>query len=148
VSRLAKVVIDTGVFVEYIDKRASFHSPAKAIIESIGAIEVFLPPITLAEVCYIAARLLEFSGAKNAFEKASEFVNWIYTHPAVTIINDLSLHTEAARVKLEYNMALADCYILALSKLKRCKAVFRKREKEMSEEVEEEFDTLFLEDYM
>ena len=59
----------------------------------------------------------------------------------------MDLHLEAAKVKLKYGIALADCYVLALSKIKNSKAVFRKREKEMSEQIEKDFDVVFLEDY-
>jgi len=65
----------------------------------------------------------------------------------VEVINELDLHIETAKIKLKYKIALADCYVLALSRLKGCKAVFRKREKEMPQEIEKDFDVLFLEDY-
>ena len=63
------------------------------------------------------------------------------------VVSSLELDIEAAKVKLEYGIATGDCYILALSKLKNCKAVFRKRENEMPGRIEEDFDVIFLEDY-
>jgi len=145
---VSKAAIDTGVFVEYIDRKAQYHQAAKAIIDSLGKMEVVLPPVTLAEVCYVTARILDAAGVKGAFEKAAEFVSWLYSHPAVRIVNDLNLHVEAAKIKLEYGIALADCYILALSRTEGCKAVFRKREKEMPEGIEKDFEVVFLEDYV
>ena len=50
---MSKVVIDTGVFVEYVDRKAPYHKPAKAIIDSLGQLEVILPSIALAEICYV-----------------------------------------------------------------------------------------------
>ena len=144
---MSRIVVDTGVFVDYIDKKSPYHKAARAIIDSLGKIEVLLPPVTLAEVCYVTARILQEAGIQDAFEKAVNFVNWLYSHPAVSIVNELNLHIEAARIKLKYRIALPDCYILALSRIKGCKAVFRKREKEMPKEIENDFDVIFLEDY-
>ena len=144
---MSRITVDTGVFVDYIDRKSPYHTQAKAIINSLGGIELLLPPITLAEVCYVATRVLKEAGVRDAFDKAVKFVEWLYSHPAVTIVNELDLHVETAKIKLKYKIALADCYVLALSKLKDCKAVFRKREKDMPEEIEKDFDVIFLEDY-
>jgi len=145
---VSKIAVDTGVFVEYINRKARYYKAAKAIIDSFGKLEVLLPGVTISEVCYVTARILNAAGVENAFEKAAEFVSWLYSHPAVRIVNDLNLHIEAARIKLEYGIALADCYVLALSRIEDCKAVFRKREKEMPGEIEKDFDVIFLEDYV
>ena len=141
-------MVDTGVFVEYIDRKAPYHEAAKAIINSLGQLEIVLPSITLTEICYVSARILMAAGVENALEKSVEFVEWLYSHPAVSVVDNLTLNIEAAKLKLQYGIALADCYVLALSKLEKCKAVFRKREKEMPEEIEEDFDVMFLEDYV
>lgn len=63
------------------------------------------------------------------------------------VVDGLSLSVEAARLKLKYGIALTDCYVLALSRLEGCKAIFRKREK-ILEEIEEDFEVIFLEDYV
>lgn len=145
---MSKAVVDTGVFVEYIDRKAPYHEAAKAIINSLGQLEIVLPSITLTEICYVSARILMAAGVENALEKSVEFVEWLYSHPAVSVVDNLTLNIEAAKLKLQYGIALADCYVLALSKLEKCKAVFRKREKEMPKEIEEDFDVMFLEDYV
>ncbi len=144
---MSRITVDTGVFVDYIDKKSPYHEQAKAIIGSLGKVELLLPPITLAEVCYVTTRILNEAGVREAFDKAVQFVKWLHSHPAVTVVNDLDLHVETAKIKLKYRIALADCYVLALSRLKGCKAVFRKREKEMPKEIEKDFDVIFLEDY-
>jgi len=143
-----KITIDTGVFVEYIDRKAKYHRAAKAIIDSFGRLEIVLPSITIAEVCYVTARLLNVAGIEKALGKAIEFASWIYNHPAVEVVDNLGLHIETAKIKLEYRMALADCYVLATSKIENCKAVFRKREKEVPEQIEKDFKVVFLEDYV
>ncbi len=141
-------MVDTGVFVEYIDRKAPYHEAAKAIVNSLGQLEIVLPSITLTEICYVSARIFMAAGVENALEKSVKFVEWLYSHPAVSVVDSLTLNIEAAKLKLQYGIALADCYVLALSKLEKCKAVFRKREKEMPEEIEMDFDVMFLEDYV
>ncbi len=141
-------MVDTGVFVEYIDRKSPYHEAARAIVDSLGQLEIVLPSITLTEICYVSARIFMAAGVENALEKSVEFVEWLYSHPAVSVVDNLTLNIEAAKLKLQYGIALADCYVLALSKLERCKAVFRKREKEMPEEIERDFDVMFLEDYV
>ena len=141
-------MIDTGVFIDYIDRKSPFHAPAKTVIDSIGRLEVLLPHITVAEICYVTARVLREAGVSKYLEKSVEFVEWLQRHPAVEVASSVELDIEAAKVKLRYGIALADCYVLALSKLNDCKAVFRKREEEMPDEIEEDFDVVFLEDYV
>ena len=145
---MSKAVVDAGVFVDYMDRKSPYHKVAKAMIDSLGQLEIVLPSITLTEICYVSARIFRAAGMRNAFEKSVEFVRWLYTHPAVNVVDNLTLNVEAAKLKLQYNIALADCYVLALSKLERCKAVFRRREKEMPREIEKDFDVIFLEDYV
>lgn len=144
---MSKAVIDTGVFVDYIDKKAPYHKAAKSIIDSLGQLKVVLPSLTITEICYVSARIFKAAGVRNTFEKSVEFVEWLYSHPAIRIENNLNLSVEAARLKIHYRIALTDCYTLALSKIEACKAIFRRREKEMSEEIEKDFDIIFLEDY-
>jgi hypothetical protein len=143
----AKVSIDTGVFIEYIDVKGSFHKLARALIDSLYRIEVFLPGVILAETCYVAARIYKILGEGKYFEKALKFVEWLSAHPSIQVVSSFNLDVEAAKIKTNYNLALTDCYILAVSKINDCKAVFRKREKEMLPSIEKDFNILFLEDY-
>jgi len=145
---VSKVAVDTGVFVDYINRRSPYHEAAKVVISHLGQLELILPSITLAEICYVSARILMAAGVENGMKKAIEFVEWLYSHPAVRVVDNLSLSIEAAKLKLQYGIALADCYVLALSRLEGCKTLFRKREREMPEEIEKNFDVVFLEDYV
>jgi len=145
---VSKIAVDTGVFVDYIDRGSPYHEAAKIVISHLGQLELILPSITLAEICYVSARILNTAGIENGIERAIEFVEWLYSHPAVRVVDGLSLSIEAAKLKLQYGIALADCYVLALSRLEGCKALFRKREREMPEDIEKRFDVAFLEDYV
>ncbi len=94
---MLRITVDTGVFIDYIDKKSPYHRQARAIIDSLGKIEILLPSISLAEICYVIARILGEIGAQDAVDKAVEFVTWLCGHPAVSIVNDLDLHIEAER---------------------------------------------------
>lgn len=72
--------------------------------------------ITPAEICYVSVSIFRATGVSNHFQKSVEFVEWLYNHPAVRIVDGLSLSIEAAKLKLKYEIRLADCYVLALSK--------------------------------
>ncbi|WXG42358.1 MAG: PIN domain-containing protein [Candidatus Freyarchaeum deiterrae] len=143
----AKVSIDTGVFTEYIDVKGSFHKLAKALFDSLYMIEVFLPGVILAETCYVAARIYKILGLGQYFERALKLVEWLSAHPSIKVVRSFDLDVEAAKIKTHYNVALTDCYILAVSKIRDCTAIFRKREKEMPPSIEKDFNILFLEDY-
>jgi len=84
---VSKAVVDTGVFVDYVDRKAPYHEAAKAIIDSLGQLELILPSITLTEICYVCARIFRAAGVKKAFEKSVEFVEWLYSHPAVRVVD-------------------------------------------------------------
>jgi peptide/nickel transport system permease protein len=94
---------------------------------------------------------LSFLGLGDPDLKARKLVEWLYKLPTVNIVGeDLTLAIEAGRIKLKYMLALTDCYVLAASKIYNCKAVFKRREREMQDkikELEKNFSIIFLEDY-
>jgi len=143
----ARVSIDTGVFIDYIDIKSSFHKLARALVDSLNRMEVFLPGVILAETCYVAARIYKTLGFSNFLEKALKIVEWLNGHPSIHIDRSFNLDIEAAKIKTQYNVALTDCYLLAISKIRNSTVVFRKREKEMPLHLEKDFKILFLEDY-
>ena len=143
-----RVSIDTGVFIEYIDVKGAFHKLAKALINSLYRIEVFLPMVILAETCYVAARIYKTLGVSNFFKRALSFVEWLSGHPSILVVRGFNLDVEAAKIKTQYSVALTDCYVLAVSKIRDCKTIFRKREKEIPPSLEKDFNILFLEDYV
>ena len=86
-------------------------------------------------------------GVRDYFSKALSFIEWLDRHPSVQVVRAFNLDVEAAKIKTHYGIALTDCYVLALSKIKNCTAIFRKREKEIPPNMEKDFNILFLEDY-
>lgn len=151
--RSDEVVMDTGVVVEYIDRRGRFHEQAETVFLSLftGNMEVLLPHPVLAEIHYVSARIYEALKLESPREKATKLVTWLRGLPTVRVPDGgADLAVEVGKVKLNYGLALTDCYVLAASKIHECKALFRKREGEMlrsADVLKREYRIVFLEDY-
>jgi hypothetical protein len=114
-------------------------------------LENILPHPILAETYYVATKLYHKLQIENPQDVASKLIEWIYRLPATIIPSeDANLAIEAGKAKLNYGLALTDCYVLAASKIYSCKALFKKPESEMIENIDnikKEYQLLFLEDY-
>ncbi|MGB9759715.1 MAG: PIN domain-containing protein [Thermoproteota archaeon] len=145
------VSLDTGVLIEYINLAGSLHKEAKAVIQSVldGKIIAIIPHSVLAETYYVSVRIYEKLNLANPEQRAKNFVEWLYRSPNFSVAEpSLELAILAGRVKKEFNLALTDAYVLASAKLYKAKAVFRSKEKEMTEKLEDitkEYDIVFLE---
>lgn len=150
---MSLVVIDSGVFAEYANVSGRLNAQANAIFSSLnkGKLSAVVAPPSLSEVFYVLARLYTTFGVEEPEKKASKFCEYIYHHPSIEVADaSLPLILEAGRIKYIFKLALTDCFVLALSKLRKCKAIFRHREKEMKkilEELNKRFQMVFLEDY-
>jgi len=145
--------LDSGVIAEYANVSGSLNAQASGIFDSLGKGEllVVVAPPSLSEVFYVLSRLYAVAGAKEPEKKAFKFCEYVYFHPSVEVCDmPWSLIVEAGRIRYVFKLALADCYVLALSRLRKCKAVFRHREREMKkigDKLGEQFEIVFLEDY-
>ena len=150
---MARVALDTGVIVEYVDRAGPHHAQALLVFTAAlsGKLELVIPHPVLAETYYVAARIYEKLGLDDPGGRAARLVGWLYRLPSVTVVGaDLRLALEAGAAKIKYGLALTDCYVLAAAKVHRCKPLFRKREKEMEdieEQLKRDYGILFLEDY-
>ncbi len=152
---MASVVLDTSVIIEYIDLKGSLHEQASAVFNAIleGRLNALIPHPVLAETFYVAARIYGYLGFTDSEQRAARLVEWLYRLPSVNIVGEsLDLALEAGRVKLKYGLALTDCYVLAVSRLHGAKALFKRREREMTrkgliDSLSREYDIVFLEDY-
>ncbi len=146
-------MLDTSVIIEYIDRRGEYHEQARVVFDAIllGKLRAIIPHPILSETYYVATRVYEALRLEQARERAIKLVEWLYHLPTVIVKDaNLSLAIEAGKVKLKYGIALTDCYVLASAKIYKGKAVFRKREREMLNEItniEKEYPLIFLEDY-
>ena len=150
---MSKIVLDTSVIIDYIDKHGSTHYEASLIFNEIngGVLVSLIAHPTLAETYYVSYRIYKKMGLKDPLEVTEKFVRWLYFHPSIEIVeNTFDLVHEVAIAKNKFKLSLSDCYVLATSKLYDAKAIFKKREKEMSDvvnELERTYNILFLEDF-
>jgi len=150
---LSLIVLDSGVIAEYANVSGRLNAQASVIFDSLnrGELTTIVAPTSLSEVFYVVSRLYETCGVETPEEKASSLCEYLYYHPSIEVADiPLSIIIEAGRIKHTFKLALTDCYVLALSKLRKCKAVFRHKEEEMKkilDKLNEEFQIVFLEDY-
>jgi len=148
-----KIVIDTSVVIEYIDRAGPWHRLARAIFNRIvrGQIIAYIPAIILSEVLYVARKIYGKVGLSNPKDKAVRLVRWLYQHPNIRVVGrNLRLIVLAGLIKTKYHLAMSDCYVLALAKLLKAKPLFRKKEKEMMKHMNtlrRLYGIVFLEDY-
>ncbi|MEA2089705.1 MAG: PIN domain-containing protein, partial [Thermoproteota archaeon] len=124
---MTKVAMDTSVIIEYIDTNGELHEQAKTTFSALltSKLEVILPHPILAETYYVATKLYDKLKIENPQILASKFIEWLYRLPTTTIPNaDTNLAIETGKAKLNYSLALTDCYVLAASKIHGCKALF------------------------
>ena len=150
---MSLIVLDSSVIAEYANVSGKFNVQANEVFNSINKNELraIVAPPSLSEVYYVMFRLYEKAGAEQPEEKASRLCEYLYYHPNIEVAEmSLSLIIEAARIKQVFRLALTDCYVLALSEQKGCKAVFRHKEEEMKKvmnRLNKRFQIVFLEDY-
>lgn len=144
--------LDTSVVIEYIDRAGEYHQEAENVFSSLiaGRIQAILPHPTLAETYYVSRRVYESLELENPKRRSEELIAWLSGLPSTTIPQKgANLAGEAGEAKLEYGLALTDCYVLATSNLYGCEALFKKREREMEgkiSDLKEEYKISFLED--
>ena len=148
------IAIDTGVWIEYINTRGVLHTQAKAVVDSVnqGKISAILTPLTLTEIFYVGERVYQEEHKPPRSEiLAKKLYDFIYYHPHVEVKPlEYELCLNAGIIKTRYNIALSDCFLLALSEHNNVKILFKNIESEMKQNISElikRFDLKFLEDY-
>ena len=152
-SGLTEVVVDTSAIVEYIDLKGELHEQAQTVFSALlaGKLGSIIPHPIFAETHYVATRLYQKLQTENPQIVASKLIEWLYRLPTTMIpTEDINLAIETGRAKLNYGLALTDCYVLAASKIYNCKALFKKPETEMLRNIDalkKEYQLIFLQDY-
>jgi predicted nucleic acid-binding protein len=150
---LTEVALDTSVIIEYIDRKGAFHEQAETVITacSTGELKAVLPHPILAETYYVTARLYHKLKVEEPHVQALNLIEWLVRLPTTILPSQtIELAVETGKTKLDYRLALTDCYVLAASKIHSCKALFKKPEREMLETIDtlrKKYQILFLEDY-
>ena len=148
------IVIDTGVWIEYINARGVLHTQAMAVVDSVnqGKISAILTPLTLTEIFYVAERVYqEVHKMPQSEILAKKLYDFIYYHPNIEVKPlDYELCLKAGIIKTRFNIALSDCFLLALAEHNNVTILFKNIESEMKQNISElkkRFDLKFLEDY-
>lgn len=148
---MAVAAIDTGVWVEYINKGGKYHLQARAVIDRLqgSELQAVLPPTILTEVYYVSRRVYEgVLGKAEAARRAQKFYDYIYYHPRVVVHEiDYQIGLRAGEIKCEYGIAISDCFLIALAEEQGVPAVFRHKEEEFTHKLEEDFQVVYLESY-
>ena len=150
---MPKIVLDTSVIIEYIDKDSEFNDQATGVFASLkkGELEAIIPHPILSETYYVSAKIYQKLGIEKPQSLSAELVEWLFRLPSVTIpVENKDLAIEAGKTKLKYCIALTDCYVLAASQICNCKALFKKPECEMSQKLnalKKAYQLVFLSDY-
>lgn len=147
--------MDTGAWIEYINKNGRYHAQAKTVVDRINnnTMVAAVSPITLSEIYYVSERIYkEVFGASLAKQKAEKLYNFVYYHPNTEVVPiDHKLGLRAGQIKSEYNIAISDYYSLALSEKDDVPVVFRHVENEMVprlKDLKKDFNIIFLEEYV
>ena len=148
------IAIDTGVWIEYINTRGAFHPQARTVIDSVdrGEVTAILTPLTLAEIYYVSERVYQEVHTPPQSEiLAKKLYDFVYYHPHVEVKPlDYELCLNTGIIKIKYNIAFSDCFLLALSEHDDAAVLFKNVENEMKQNIEElkkRFNLKFLEDY-
>lgn len=70
---MARVVLDTGVIIEYVDLKGSLHEQARAVFDAVvsGRLEALIPHPVLAETFYVAVRIYSSLGVRDPLARAA-----------------------------------------------------------------------------
>ena len=131
-------VLDTSVIVEYLDEDSPYG--VERLFDSLaaGAVKVYITPLTLSEVVYVAARIYTKAGVRDPNARATELIEWLLALPGVALE---PIGEEAAMVAGElrkrFRLALPDLYVIAVGRLRGAAPLFLKLEEEMKPYEEE-----------
>ncbi|MCD6324080.1 MAG: PIN domain-containing protein [Desulfurococcales archaeon] len=130
--RLRKVVLDTGLLVEYIVRKSNYREFLKELLSAAGEgeIELYVSPVTVAEVYYIASRIYSAAGLPNPDDEALRFATWVHRKFSVVEMT-FDLLIKAGELKRGLRLAFPDCFVIASAELVRGSALFKKVEREM-----------------
>jgi len=100
--------------------------------------------LAIAELRYILCR-------KRGLKESKERVDKLLASGYIQVEDTSLLVDDAARMKCEKAISLADCFCLALAHKIRCAALFARRETDLTREMQRkplDMELLFLEDFV
>ncbi|HME52425.1 MAG TPA: PIN domain-containing protein [Candidatus Lokiarchaeia archaeon] len=115
--------IDTGALLELLGNTTMGSTFKEKVINDPDLENFYLSPLTVAELLYLLGRKEGFSSAQQT---VTDFLK-----PFI-ICDEKELRSEAARLKTDHAISLADCYVLAIGIVKKI-PIYIKRESEIED---------------
>lgn len=115
------IVVDTSVLMEVLDDTLMGKEFFQKVLSITQIQKFYISPLVDTELKYILCRL---KGHENAIKITSEFLK------DFTIYSEKKLRDEAAHLKCNFAISLADCYGLATAKLLKI-PIYMKKENEI-----------------
>jgi len=128
-SCMTSYMVDSSVILEKIVRT----SPLKARVErpfdeaKEGRVLLLVPLPTLSEVFYAASRIYSLAGVKRPNEEAYTLVEWVKSRCRL-VTPSKSAALRAGEFKKLLELALVDCYVIAVAEEVGGRALFLKRE--------------------
>ncbi len=118
------VIVDTSVLIEVLENSALGKIFREKILKNPAYKLFIVSPLAVTELLYIYCR-------KSGFTRALEQVKDLLRDFVIT--NEEDLREDAAQIKCNRGLSLADCYAIAIAKQENAPVYF-KREEELEEE--------------
>ena len=134
--KIGRLALDTSVIVEYIVEGSEFEELVSKLLEGRLNVELYVNPVTLSEVLYVAERIYRVAGIKNSNARALEFILWLENKVKMVEVDEFLWKT-AGEIKKIFHISLPDAYAIATGIKIQGKTLFRKAEKEMEKKKEE-----------
>ncbi len=127
-----RLVLDTGVLVEYIVRRAPLREKVRYILEEAprAGAKLYISAVTLSEVLYVASRIYSAAGLERPNAEALNYVTWLRARAEV-VEASWEVAERAGEIKKRLRIALPDCYVIATALAVRGTPIFRSLEEEM-----------------
>ena len=100
------IAIDTGALIEYLEDSALGRKFQEHVLENEDVQKFYISPLVITELEYIYCRKIGFKLAK---ERVLGFLK------DFNISEESQLRDEAAKLKCQFAISIADCYSIALA---------------------------------
>lgn len=129
---MQRLVVDTSVVIEYVNEAGALLEKAARLFEKAitGNIELYVTPLTLSEVLYVASRVYQAAGVADPNGEAARLARWL-TSIARMVALDERIALRAGELKKMLRISLADCYVIASAVALGATPLFRHAEAEM-----------------
>ena len=129
---MQRLVVDTSVVIEYVNEAGELHEKAVRLFEKAitGDVELYVTPLTLSEVLYVASSVYQAAGVTDPNREAARLARWL-TSIARLVSLDERIALRAGELKKMLRISLADCYVIASAEALDATPLFKHVEAKM-----------------